>query len=103
MWGDQLRQNPGQEIPRENLTYLPEIIQGRKVFIAPESEAYSVWRLDRKNLMRCPKNFYTRRRSMFHQKNSILTPPIDYQYVKHTLTMHIFCLTYFICTLRIVS
>jgi len=78
-WGDQLRQNPEQVIPRVNLARVPDMIRGRKVFIAPESEAYSIWRLDPKRLVRCPKSFYTRQRSMFHPKNSILTPFIDDQ------------------------
>jgi len=79
-FGDQLRRNHIQQtIPRVNLTQTPKIIKGRKVFIAPESEALSIWRLDPKSLVRCPKSFYPRQRSMFHQKNSPLTPPIDYQ------------------------
>jgi len=69
-WGDQLRENPEQKIARVNLVRVPDIIQGRRVFIAPESDAHSIWRLDPKRLIRCPKSFYTRRRSMFNQKNS---------------------------------
>ncbi len=80
MFGDQLRQNYIQQtIPRVNLTQASKIIKGRKVFIAPESEALSILSWDPKSLVRCPKSFYPHRRSMFHQKNSPLTPAIDYQ------------------------
>lgn len=45
MFGDQLRQYPiEQTISRVNFTQALKIINGRKVFIAPESEALSILR-----------------------------------------------------------
>ena len=82
MFGDQLREHPEQRIPGPELHRIPQIIKGRRVFVAPLSEAGSFVRLDKnpdykQRVILGSKTFYNRQRSMFHQKNNPLTQRVN--------------------------